>query len=106
MINLSSFAFEHNKVAALTETGYRNDFIQSKPESWRDVVLEAIMQGGSDIRIAWALAWFNAPWHNNQSDLIIPNANSPQNTRDYFIDFKNAESTLFMKEVKALNMYN
>lgn len=106
LINLSSFAFEHNKVAALTETGYRNDFVQNKPEFWRDIVLEAILQGGSDIRIAWALAWFNAPWHNNQSDLIIPNANSPQNARDYFIEFKNAESTLFMEEVKVLNMYN
>lgn len=106
LVSLSDFALAHNKIAALTETGYRYDFINNKPEFWSDIVLEAIEQGGSDIRIAWVLAWFNAPWHSSQSDLIIPDANSAQNAKNNFIHFKNDSHTLFMEDVNAINIYN
>ncbi len=105
LIELSTFALQHNKVAALTETGYRNNYINTAPGFWNDVILEAIKQGGSDIRIAWVLSWFNAPWHSEQSQLFIPDANSPQNAKDKFKAFKEDASTLFLDEVKGLNIY-
>ena len=60
LINLSQFALEHNKVAILAETGYRNDFVTSAPGFWSDVILGAIKDGGNEVRIAWVLSWFNA----------------------------------------------
>ncbi|WP_075589888.1 glycosyl hydrolase [Labilibacter marinus] len=105
LIDLSIFALNHNKVAILAETGYRNDFINNASGFWGDVILESIKQGGSEVRIAWVLSWFNAPWHANQSDLFIPDENSPQSAKDKFIDFKNDGKTLFMDDVKVLNMY-
>ncbi|GAF04104.1 glycosyl hydrolase [Saccharicrinis fermentans] len=105
LIALSNFAISHNKIAALTETGYRNDYISSKPAFWNDVVLEAIKEGGNDIRIAWVLSWFNAPWTSNQSDLFIPNAETPQAAKDKFIEFENDATTLFQEDVRALQVY-
>ena len=106
LVNLSSFALEHNKIAVLAETGYRNDYINTKPEFWNDNVLDAIKEGSDDIRIAWVLAWFNAPWTSSQSDLYIPNSDSPQNAKDEFILFKNDQLTLFQEDVKELNIYD
>ena len=105
LVNLSSFALEHNKIAVLAETGYRNDYINTKPEFWSDIVLDAIKEGSDDIRIAWVLAWFNAPWTSLQSDLFIPNNDSPQNAKDEFNLFKNDQLTLFQEDVKGLKIY-
>ncbi|WP_075602132.1 glycosyl hydrolase [Saccharicrinis aurantiacus] len=105
LIGLSKFAADHGKVAVLAETGYRNNFINNAPGFWNDVILAAIEQGGREVRVAWALAWFNAPWASSQSDLFIPDANSPQNAKDNFIQFKNSSICLFMSEVNSLNIY-
>ncbi len=105
LINLSDFALNHNKIAVLAETGYRNDYINTKEGFWNDIVLDAIKQGGEDIRIAWALAWFNAPWASEQSDLFIPNSDSPQNAKYKFIEFKNDPITLFQEDVEDLKVY-
>ncbi len=105
LIELSDFAASHNKVAALTEVGYSNDFIKNAPTYWNDVVLKAVSDGGSQIRIAWALAWFNAPWKSSQSDLFIPDNNSIQKPKDSFKLFRESEKTLFQEDVKLLNIY-
>lgn len=105
LIELSSFATNHGKVAVLSEVG-KNDYINLTPTFWTSDVLAPIEQGGSDIRIAWVLAWFNAPWKSSQSDLFIPNSSSSTQIKNDFIQFKNSSKTLFQQDVKALNVYN
>ena len=68
---VSAFALENNKIAALTETGNRNNYINNDPDFWSSTILKAIKDGGDEIKIAWVLAWFNAPWTSSQSDLFI-----------------------------------
>lgn len=104
LIELTNFAEQHQKIAALTETGQQN-YIFENTDFWSDSILSVIEDGGSDIRIAWALGWFNAPWDNSQSNLFIPNAQSPQDAKDDFIAFRNNPKTLFQEDIKALNMY-
>jgi hypothetical protein len=105
LTELSAFALERGKVAVLSETG-KFDFVNSNPTFWTSNVLAAIQEGGSDIRIAWALAWFNAPWNSSQSDLYIPNNDSPESVKEDFILFHSSPLTLFQQEVSALNIYN
>jgi hypothetical protein len=105
LIELSTFALEHGKVAVLSETG-KVDFVNTNPTFWTSNVLAAIEEGGSDIRIAWALAWFNAPWNSSQSDLYIPNSSSSDAVKEDFIQFHASPLTLFQQEINALNVYN
>ncbi|WP_298237045.1 glycosyl hydrolase [uncultured Algibacter sp.] len=103
--DLTTFAAQHNKVAALTETGDQG-FVSTNPDFWTDNILSVIEDGGNDIRLAWVLGWFNAPWDNSQDNLFIPNASSSQNAKDDFVAFKNNSNVLFQEEVKALNVYS
>lgn len=105
LINLSDFAAQHNKVAALTEIGHGNSYFTNAPDFWVGTVLQAFKDGGSQIRISWALCWFNAPWDSQQSKLFIPDANSPQAAKDYFKNFANDPAVLFEQDVNALKMY-
>lgn len=105
LVDLSVFAAQHNKVAALTEIGHGNNYFVNSPDFWAGTVLQAIKDGGSQIRIAWALCWFNATWESQQSKLYIPDINSPQGAKDYFIKFANDPVVLFEQDVKALKMY-
>ncbi|RDY61562.1 glycosyl hydrolase [Flagellimonas nanhaiensis] len=104
LIELTDFAEQHNKVAALTETG-QQQYVSNNPDFWTDNILSVIEEGGSEIRIAWVLAWFNAPWDGSQDNLFIPNAQSSQQVKDDFITFKNNPRTLFQEDIKALNIY-
>ncbi|MGM0375752.1 MAG: glycosyl hydrolase [Bacteroidota bacterium] len=104
---VSAFAEENNKIAALTETGQRDDYINNHPDFWTSTILGAIKDGGDDINIAWVLAWFNAPWHSTstQEELFIPNADSPSNAKNSFIDFYQDDHTLFLNETESRNVY-
>lgn len=104
LIDLSIFATNHNKVAILSEVG-KNNYVNNDPTFWTSTVLKAIQDGGNEIRIAWALAWFNAPWKSSQNDLFIPNSNSSNQVKDDFDKFYNSSTTLFQNEVKALQVY-
>ncbi len=104
LVELTNFAEQHGKVAALTETG-QQQYVSNNPDFWTDNILSAIEEGGGTIRIAWVLAWFNAPWDNSQDNLFIPNAASSQQVKDDFIAFKNHPRTLFQEDIEALNMY-
>lgn len=111
LIELSEFATAHNKVAALTEVGYPNSATDSyafnSKNYWNDVVLKAVVDGGSQIRIAYALTWYNATWEPTtaQNKLYIPNSSSSLELKDNFKLFKDAEKTLFQEDVKLLNLY-
>lgn len=104
LIDLSKFATNHNKVAILAEVG-KGNYVNNDPTFWTSTVLKAIQDGGSEIRIAWVLAWFNAPWKSSQSDLFIPNSNSSNQVKDDFKNFYNSSTTLFQNEVKVLQVY-
>lgn len=105
LIELSAFAYNHGKVAVLSETG-KNDYVNLSPKFWTSNVLSTIEDGGSDIKIAWTLAWFNAPWKSSQSDLFIPDNNSATNVKNDFVEFKSSTTTLFQQEINAMNMYD
>lgn len=102
---VSAFAIENNKIAALTETGQRDDYINNHPDFWTETILKAIKDGGDEIKIAWVLGWFNAPWASSQSDLFIPNAASPSSAKNDFIKFYNDDMTLFLKDTENRKMY-
>jgi beta-mannanase len=104
LIDLSKFALNHNKVAVLSETG-KGNYVNDAPTFWTSAILKAIEDGGSEIRIGWVLAWFNAPWDTSQSKLYIPNSNSSTQVKDDFKNFYNSSTTLFQNEVKSLNVY-
>lgn len=105
LIDLTDFAKEHNKIAILSETGDRSDYINTNPNFWTSEILGAIEEGQNDISIAWVLSWFNAPWAGSQSDLFIPNSDSPSAAKDDFINFKNSSTTLFQSDIKRLELY-
>ncbi|NDP26538.1 MAG: hypothetical protein GZ087_03790 [Flavobacterium sp.] len=105
LIELSKFASDHKKVAVLSETG-KQDYVNTAPTFWTSTILKAIEDGGSDIRIGWVLAWFNAPWETTQKGLYIPNSSSSTQVKDDFKTFYNSPKSLFQNEVKALKVYN
>lgn len=102
---LSTYAVNNRKVAALTETGYRGGYVTKEPRFWTSTILKAIKDGGGDIKIAWVLAWFNAPWTSSQSDLFIPDNQTTGVAKSDFIDFYNDPYTLFLRDVQKLKMY-
>ncbi|TCO08436.1 glycosyl hydrolase [Natronoflexus pectinivorans] len=103
---VSDFALENNKIAALTEVGNRDNYISNHPDFWTNTILKAIKDGGDDIRIAWVLAWFNAPWTSTQNDLFIPNSQSPQAAKNDFKKFHKDKQTMFLNEVRTFKMYD
>lgn len=106
LIALSNFAYSHAKVAVLSEVGYRN-YVNDNPDFWTANVLKGIEDGGSEVRIAWALAWFNAPWDNvgDVDKMYIPDNNSSDIIKNDFIEFYNSPLTLFQQEIRALSMF-
>ncbi len=102
--DLTIFSTQHNKVTALTETGDQG-YIRSNADFWTENILSVIEYSGNEIKIAWVLGWFNAPWDSSQDNLFIPNTSSPQNAKDDFMNFKNNEKVLFQQDVKALKIY-
>ncbi len=105
LIELTSFATSRNKIAALTETGYPN-YHSEIPNFWTEKILSTLTNSEDQIRVAWVLSWFNAPWNSSQSDLFIPNSDSPQYVKDDFIWFKNDSHTLFQEDFSRMKIYN
>lgn len=105
LIELTNFSLAHNKVAVLSEVG-TNNYILNDPDFWSNTILKTIKDAGSSIKIAWILTWFNAPWKSSQDDLFIPNSESPTSIKNDFIEFKNDSKTLFLEDVRLLNMYD
>ena len=103
--NLTLFSEQHNKVSAFTETGDQG-YINTNPDFWTDDILSVIESAGTDIRLAWVLGWFNAPWDNGQENLFIPNSESPQIAKDDFIEFKSNDKVLFQSDLLARSIYD
>ncbi len=88
----------NGKVAVLSETGYRSgDANWASGNYWKERVLPAILNDatGKSKRIAWVLAWMNAPWANP----YIPYASSSATAKAAFVDFKNSWNVVFGNEL-------
>lgn len=99
---LVDFAAIHNKVAVLSETGYRNDTGNGDAAAkyWNDSVLPAIVNdpSGKALKIAWALTWINSSW----SHPYVPHAASTSAAKQSFINFKNSSHVVFSDEAEPM----
>lgn len=105
LTEMITFAEEHGKVAAFTETGYTaggDSFQTGDPDWWTTGILDPIVADDNAGKIAWILTWINASW----SGPYIPHADSPQAAKDDFKAFYESEHTLFQNDVAALNVYS
>jgi hypothetical protein len=96
------YAQEHNKVAVVSETGYRNDTGNGETAAkyWNDTVLPAIVNDptGRSLKIAWVLTWINSNW----SHPYVPHASSTSGAKQSFISFRNSEHVRFSDEAGSL----
>jgi mannan endo-1,4-beta-mannosidase len=96
------YAQAHDKVAVLSETGYRNDTGNGETAAkyWSDAVLPAIVNDptGKALKIAWALTWINSSW----SHPYVPHAASTSGAKQSFINFRNSENVRFSDETASL----
>lgn len=97
------YAQTHDKVAVLSETGYRNDTGNGETAAkyWNDTVLPAIVGDptGKSLKIAWALTWINSSW----SHPYVPHAGSTTAAKQSFINFSNSPHVKFSDD--AGNLY-
>lgn len=102
MGTLVDFAEDHNKVAVLSETGYRNDTGNGDAAAryWNDTVLPAIVNdpSGKALKIAWALTWINSSW----SHPYVPHAASTSTAKQSFINFKNSNHVVFSDKAEPM----
>lgn len=88
---LCSLANKHNKVAAITETGYEgiktNDW-------WTKTLLPAI----SNYPICYVMVWRNA--HDKKGHFYVPYVGHP--SAPDFVDFYNDKQTLFLKDLNGI----
>ena len=102
-----AFAETHGKVAAFTETGFSASspitYHTSRPNWWKQDVLDPLLASDSASKIAWVLTWINV---DSWSGPYIPYAASPQASKDGFKAFYDDPATLFQNEVGARNMYD
>lgn len=96
------YAQTHDKVAVLSETGYRKDSGNGDKAAryWNDTVLPAIVNDptGKSQKIAWALTWINSAW----SHPYIPHAGSTTIAKESFINFKNSGRAVFSDELEDM----
>lgn len=96
------YAEAHNKVAVLSETGYRNDTGtgETAAKYWNDTVLPAIVNDptGRSQRIAWVLTWINSSW----SHPYVPHAGSTSAAKQSFINFRNSQHVRFSDRMDSM----
>ncbi len=89
-----AYAEKHNKLAALTEFGYRNGIQNSSDATWfTETFLNSILNSKSGKRVVYALTWSNTKggaWVPLKGEL----------THDDFTEFYNHPYTTFLKEWK------
>jgi mannan endo-1,4-beta-mannosidase len=96
------YAQAHDKIAVLSETGYRNDTGNGEAATnyWNDTVLPAIVNdpSGKALKIAWVLTWINSSW----SHPYVPHVASTSVAKQSFINFKNSQHVMFSDEIENL----
>ncbi|TAE52003.1 MAG: beta-mannosidase [Bacteroidetes bacterium] len=90
---LGELAREHNKVAALTETGQNTI---STPNWWTDVLLNAVKSDSLSSEIVYALVW-----RNDRPDHVFGPYPAHPSASD-FVRFYEDSSTLFIRDLPPL----
>jgi len=90
-----ALAVEHNKIAALTETGVGAS-VAPNANWWTDVLLEVLKSSPSTRKIAWVLVWRNAGARQNYA--AFPGAASAES----FKAFERDPLTLFLEDLPRM----
>ncbi|MDV6166896.1 glycosyl hydrolase [Flavobacterium sp. DG1-102-2] len=97
---IDKVAKDHNKLAAIAETGY-----EAVPDSkwWTGTLTEAI----GDKKISYVLLWRNHGWNEGMTPprMHYYAPYKGQQSADDFVKFYNKGNTLFQKEVTKLKLY-
>jgi mannan endo-1,4-beta-mannosidase len=112
---ITDFATDHQKVAAITETGLRMEgnhfrYPNEIPDYWTKCVLEPIVNDAKASRVVWIESWYSADWSKKRKgQFYIPylglDKDQPkgQQAIDDFIQFYKHPATLFEDDLP--NMY-
>ena len=104
---LTDFAAEHNKIAAMTETGLRMEngkfrYPEEIPDYWTKNILKPIVSNPKLNRLVWVESWYSADWsYKHKSQFYFPykgiekDFKNGQKAIDDFIKFYNHPATLF-----------
>lgn len=113
---LTDYASEHNKVAAITETGLRIEngiyrYPEVNPQYWTNNILKPIIHNPKLQRLVWVESWYSSDWgQNRKSQFYYPyigiekDYTMGQAAIDDFVKFYNHPSTLFEDDLP--NMYS
>lgn len=108
---LTDYAAEHNKVAAITETGLRMEngifrYPNEIPDYWSNYILKPIVNNPKLNRLIWVESWYSSDWSKQRkSQFYFPyigiEKDHPggQAAIDDFIEFYNHPSTLFESDL-------
>jgi mannan endo-1,4-beta-mannosidase len=91
---VAAMADEHNKIAALTETGVGQG--PANATWWTDVLLEVLKSSPSTKKIVWVLVWRNADKRQNYA--AFPESATAEN----FKAFERDPLTLFLEDLPAM----
>ncbi len=89
-----ALAQEHNKIAALTETGVSQNTANAK--WWTDILLDALKSSPETKKIAWILVWRNEGRRQNYAP--FPDAPTVENFKTFEAD----PLTLFMEDLPPM----
>ncbi len=101
--SLVTFANEHKKLSAITETGYRKNGygdITSRERFWTEDIMNAANKDSTTSSISYVMCWYNAKWSTSSKNAYIPYTGiGNQNVIDDFIEFKENENVIFLNEM-------
>ncbi|MCX7987296.1 MAG: glycosyl hydrolase, partial [Bacteroidales bacterium] len=104
---LASYALAHNKIAAITETGYGN-YPGAHYDYWYDHVLIPMKKHSKARHAAWIMTWYNADWNNNNTGTSwipykgIESKSNGQDAIDNFMKFYDDPRTIFANDIPTL----
>jgi len=99
---LVTFAKDHGKLSAITETGYRvNGYgdIASNSDFWTNDIMGAINSSSTTKQISYVMSWYNAKWSDSNKNAYIPYSGIENSAViNDFITFKNSTNAIFLEE--------
>ena len=103
---LTDYAYQHNKIAAITEVGLYN--LTKYPQYWTKNVFEPIYKNSLHKKIAWIMTWYNADWNHDQKGISyipykgIENKDGGIQAINDFIEFYNLPYTIFLNDIPPM----
>jgi mannan endo-1,4-beta-mannosidase len=106
---LTEYAATHDKVMAVTETGY-GAYPDVHFDFWTNHILNPLYRTPDTRHVAWVMTWYNADWgHDGSGTSWIPYAGidsvkNGQRAINDFVAFYHHPSTVFMDELPPFYM--